>query len=112
MNTSPPLLRLRGHVVRIEYGAITLGHFLQSIDAFSPDMIGYSVYTYTYDISLEFSKAAKKMTPQIVNVFGGYHPTVLPEIALEPSIDYVVIGEGENTFLELVTAIDNGLSCR
>lgn len=101
-------LEAAGHVVRIEYGAITLGYFVQSIYAFSPDMIGYSVYTYTYDISLEFSKAAKKMTPQIVNVFGGYHPTVLPEIALEPSIDYVVIGEGENTFLELVTAIEKG----
>ncbi len=66
--------------------------------------------------------ALTSMTPQISHAFevaqmakehgcttiiGGYQPTLAPEsVAKHPSIDYVVRGEGEHTFRELVEYID------
>ncbi len=41
-------------------------------------------------------------------VIGGPHATVLPESCLEHGADYVVIGEGEITMLELVNALTAG----
>ena len=42
-------------------------------------------------------------------VWGGIHPTLLPEQTLEnENIDIVVQGEGEETFPELVTALEEG----
>src|ERR1051326_2540179 len=42
-----------------------------------------------------------------VIIFGGPHPTVLPEDTLE-HCDYVVMNEGEETALELMRALDAG----
>jgi anaerobic magnesium-protoporphyrin IX monomethyl ester cyclase len=42
-------------------------------------------------------------------VWGGVHPTLLPEQTLaHPDIDIVVQGEGEETFAELVRALEEG----
>lgn len=43
-------------------------------------------------------------------IVGGPHPSALPEQCLQdnPNIDFVVIGEGEATLLELVTALAGG----
>ena len=42
-------------------------------------------------------------------VWGGIHPTLLPEQTLEnENIDIVVQGEGEETFFELVQALEKG----
>jgi radical SAM superfamily enzyme YgiQ (UPF0313 family) len=42
-------------------------------------------------------------------VWGGIHATLLPEQTLErPEIDYVVQGEGERTFEELVAGLETG----
>jgi anaerobic magnesium-protoporphyrin IX monomethyl ester cyclase len=43
-------------------------------------------------------------------VWGGIHATLLPEQTLDrPEIDFVVQGEGERTFEELVTALDRSV---
>jgi radical SAM superfamily enzyme YgiQ (UPF0313 family) len=46
-------------------------------------------------------------------VWGGIHATLLPEQTLErPEIDYVVQGEGERTFEELVAELECGRAAR
>lgn len=41
-------------------------------------------------------------------VWGGCHPTIMPEQTLEnDNVDIVVIGEGDETFVELVQALDH-----
>jgi radical SAM superfamily enzyme YgiQ (UPF0313 family) len=46
-------------------------------------------------------------------VWGGIHATLLPEQTLErPEIDYVVQGEGERTFEELVAELERGRAVR
>lgn len=52
---------------------------------------------------LEISKIAKKNV-----VWGGVHPTILPEQTLENKhIDFIVVGEGEITFPLLIKALKN-----
>ena len=46
-------------------------------------------------------------------VWGGVHPSLLPEQTLShPLADHVVAGEGEETFAELVRALDRGTDVR
>lgn len=57
--------------------------------------------------ALQISKIAREITKEIPIVWGGAHPTILPEQTLEnPNIDIVVEGEGEITALELTMAIE------
>lgn len=59
---------------------------------------------------IEASKLAKKYNPSLPVVWGGYHPSILPEQTVEEDyIDFVVRGQGEITFLELVEYIEKGL---
>jgi radical SAM superfamily enzyme YgiQ (UPF0313 family) len=55
----------------------------------------------------ELIRAVRKRFPDIVIVVGGEHPTALPEWVLRdcPEIDYLVVGEGEITFLQLVSTL-------
>jgi len=55
----------------------------------------------------DFIQRVRRKYPDVVIVVGGEHPTALPEYVLRdcPEIDYVVAGEGEFTFLELVYRI-------
>lgn len=68
--------------------------------------VGFSVITSPSLIyNLDVSKNIKKL--EIPVVWGGVHPTILPEITLKDKcIDYVVIGEGEETIIELAKVIE------
>ena len=58
--------------------------------------------------ALEVSQLVKARSDVPV-VWGGIHATLLPEQTLErPEIDFVVQGEGERTFAELVAALERG----
>jgi len=64
--------------------------------------------THLISSALEASRIVKKNS-DIPVVWGGQHPTILPEQTVwNEHIDIVVKGDGEETFLELVNAISNG----
>lgn len=53
--------------------------------------------------TVEIAKAVKEWDPNFPIVLGGWHPSLLPKQTLEsPHIDYIVRGQGEDGFLELV----------
>ena len=59
--------------------------------------------------ALEASKTFKEKYPDTPVVWGGIHASLLPEQTLKnPYIDVVVVGEGEETFEELVKAFQSG----
>ena len=73
--------------------------------------IGISTMTGTQiKNALNMAKMARNVAGKdIPLVWGGTHPTVLPEQTLEHElVDIVCIGEGDITFLETVKAIQNG----
>ena len=56
--------------------------------------------------ALQISKIVKENMKEVPIIWGGTHPTILPEQTLEnPNIDIVVEGEGEATILELTEAL-------
>lgn len=53
--------------------------------------------------TMEIAKAVKARDPGFPVVLGGWHPSLLPKQTLAaPYIDYIVRGQGEDSFLELV----------
>ena len=71
-----------------------------SLDA---DVVGFSCTSPAWPHALRLAEEMKKKNPEIRTVFGGFHPSALPqECAAHPYVDQVVIGEGEEVFLEIV----------
>lgn len=71
------------------------------------DIIGMSCTSPQYKHGLKLAYQIKNKDNRIV--FGGVHASALPDLILkEPSIDNVVVGEGENAMLLLVREINEG----
>ena len=72
-----------------------------------PDLIGLGCFfSIRFFYTLELAKVCKKVFPKTPIVIGGIHATVSPESVLRnPEINYVVLGEGEETIVELIKAI-------
>jgi radical SAM superfamily enzyme YgiQ (UPF0313 family) len=61
--------------------------------------------------ALKISTTVKNYSTDIPVIWGGAHASTLPEITLQdPNIDIVVLGDGEETFLQLARALKNGIS--
>jgi anaerobic magnesium-protoporphyrin IX monomethyl ester cyclase len=57
--------------------------------------------------TVEIAKEVKRLYPDVPVVLGGWHPSLLPDQTLAASyVDAVVVGQGEDTFLELVQHIE------
>ena len=69
-----------------------------------PDVIGFSVLHGNRWGAIDIARTAKRLKPKVKIVFGGIGATFLWEHLLRhfPEVDYVVLGEGERIFLELV----------
>ena len=51
----------------------------------------------------------KQAYPGVPIVWGGYFPTIYPDAALNAKyVDFAVRGQGEDTFVELLAALENG----
>lgn len=74
-----------------------------------PYIFGFSVLTVALKNALTFAKQLKMQFPDSVTVFGGIHPSALPEEVLSyPYVDIVCRGEGEKPLLELYRCIKEG----
>ncbi len=79
-----------------------------------PDIIGFSILHANRWGGIEISGIARQIDPNVKIVFGGIGATFLWEHFLTnfQEIDYVVIGEGEYSFLNLVGCIkENDRKC-
>jgi anaerobic magnesium-protoporphyrin IX monomethyl ester cyclase len=75
---------------------------------FIPQIVGISFLTPSRRESLQVARLIKKIAPGTIVVAGGAHASVMHRQLLlnYPEIDFVVIGEGEITFEELVKSIE------
>ena len=104
--------RAAGFEVRI-YDAMSLDasheEIARVIETERPDVVATSCITATYPDGLEILKAAKSLGA--LTMMGGVHPTFMWREALSEKdhpVDFVVCGEGEETFAELLTALASG----
>ena len=78
------------------------------INETKPDLIGFGSTTVTINNVLKISGLIKNTT-DIPIIVGGIHATIAgEELIKNENIDYVVVGEGEETIGELVKALGNG----
>ncbi len=83
---------------------VTINDIPHILNDFQPDIIGLSATTPQIDNAYLISRIIKRHNPRIKTVIGGAHVTALPQRTFleEPSIDFVIMGEGEIPFLSLV----------
>ncbi|MHC1630731.1 MAG: B12-binding domain-containing radical SAM protein [Methanotrichaceae archaeon] len=74
------------------------------------DLVGMSCMSFQYHAMLELAEMAKENGAE--TIFGGYHPTTNYEEICQSKdvklVDYIVRGEGEGTFRELIQAKNEG----
>ena len=77
----------------------------------APDVVGFSVYCWNYDAVMQIAERVKREMPRIQILMGG------PEIAqrdidkgrfAQVPADYLIAGEGELPFANLLDALANG----
>lgn len=104
----------RGYRLKI-IDCLTDSNYLNKIkkNINSTDYVGLSVMTAQIPNAIKISRFIKKQAPDIPIIWGGVHPTLLPEqTCQDPLIDYVVRGEGELTLLDLIDTLQNGKDLR
>jgi len=75
----------------------------------SPGLVGISAHTETYPNALRIAELVKIHDPSIPVVMGGPHASILPvDVLAHSDVDFVVIGEGERTAIELAGALESG----
>lgn len=83
--------------------------FKKLLEDFHPDITGISAVTMEANSMHELAGIVKKTVPDCKVIAGGPHPTSFLEKTLrDTNIDFVVRGEGELTFEELVETIKTG----
>ena len=73
-----------------------------------PHVVGLSIMTFQRRTAKRVIDLVRAMKPDVRIVVGGYDPSLAPD-AYEPlDVDYLVRGEGEVAFRELLRAIERG----
>jgi anaerobic magnesium-protoporphyrin IX monomethyl ester cyclase len=84
-----------------------LKDFVNLLDSYRPDIVGFSVMTVGYNITKAMAQAVKRRGTKVI--FGGIHPTVLPEETIAESfVDFICIGEGELPVVNLLNGYFSG----
>jgi anaerobic magnesium-protoporphyrin IX monomethyl ester cyclase len=96
------------------YDAMSKGHGYPEIEerfrASYADYVASSAVTATINDAVKSLELAKSVKPGTITILGGIHPTFMYEEVLKssPAIDYVIVGEGECTLRQLLTALEAG----
>ncbi|MCX5867887.1 MAG: radical SAM protein [Proteobacteria bacterium] len=76
------------------------------LQEFRPDLVGLSTLTFEDREMRQTADLVKKFSPRCPVIVGGPHGTIFyPEILTDGNIDFVVVGEGEKSFVELADAL-------
>src|SRR6516162_991045 len=109
---STPLLRA-GYEVKIIDSTIT-PNFQKRVLTELQDALCLAVSLVTGPMireTVEMAREAKRLYPQIPVILGGWHPSLLPDQTLAAEyVDVVVVGQGEDAFLEVIQRIEAGES--
>ena len=101
------------HKVRLldlsSYPGNYLKYIQKEIEGYKPDIAAFSTTTFTFQKSLEIARFIRTVYPNVPFIFGGIHPTLLPDETIEhPLVDTICIGEGERSFLEYLNKLEEG----
>ena len=80
------------------------------LQEFSPDFVGATAVTMTFDAAAEVIRDVKSIDPAIRTIMGGPHVSFCARETMRclPELDFICLGEGEATVVELVQSAENG----
>jgi len=82
---------------------------LEQLEEFVPDVVGIRALSIGKDALKSTARTVKTWGPDCVLLAGGPHATDAPEQVLDDTpVDCVAIGEGEETFVDILTALKTG----
>ena len=90
--------------------ANTLGDaaLVEAILAREPGLVGFTCYLWNIDRTLWIARRLKERHPGLLILLGGPEITADNAWTLQhPAVDFAAIGEGEQTFVDLLTALDS-----
>lgn len=103
-----------GHDVQLldaEFGPMSVKEIAEQAVIFAPDavLLGHSGSTSGHPVVIVITRTIRKVLPKVWIIYGGVFPTfhwqdILSE---EPQIDLIVRGEGEETVLKLIRALES-----
>lgn len=74
----------------------------KEILALDPRVVGFSMWTASYQSVINTAKALKDLNPGVMIVVGGIHPTIDPlSVIKNQAVDFVICGEGEHAACRL-----------
>ncbi len=83
---------------------------LEKLNRFSPDLLGFTLSTYSFHPILAWIKRFKDAT-HLPIIVGGAHVALYPhETMSHPEIDYLIVGEAEIPLPQFIRAFQNGKS--
>ena len=88
----------------------TLDGLIIKVRKEQPDVVGIGCFfSMRFPYVLEIAQEIKKINKDIIIVIGGIHPTIFTERILRDYafLDYIILGEGEYSFLDLVKVIQS-----
>ncbi|MFH0820056.1 MAG: radical SAM protein [bacterium] len=94
--------------IALEWG---INEIVDNFKKEAPDLIGITVLTPAYEIAKNLIIKIKEELPNCKIIIGGAHATALAKESLLDikELDYVCVGEGENTIVDLVKFLSDEL---
>jgi radical SAM superfamily enzyme YgiQ (UPF0313 family) len=84
-------------------------HLRRCIDRFDPEVLGISATSLYMNYITDIIAEAKAYRPDLRVVMGGWHCSLLPDDAIaRPHVEAIVLGDGEHTLDEYLTATEEG----
>jgi len=104
------LAEQRGDTVTVvEMPYQTDAQTVEQIVAAKPDVVAFSCWTGNQRLLAKICRSLRGRLPRARIIWGGHHPTLFPEQVLTHcEVDFVIAGEGELPFVELLDELDGG----
>lgn len=85
------------------------GEFVKLLKEKKFDIIGFTSTTPLIKITFKLIQIVKLIYPEVIVILGGWHASTLPlQIMKEcKDIDFIIVGEGEETIKDLVSHLDD-----
>jgi len=80
---------------------------IKEVERTQPEIVAVSLSSAGHRIALDLLQEAKAAL-KIPVILGGPHPTFFPEALASPAVDFIIRGEAEESFYQLILALRQG----